>query len=572
MSQPVLRCRNVNVTYADGTHAARDVSLSLAAGERLALVGESGCGKTTLARAVLGLLPAGATISGSIQIGDQEIVGADEAALRRLRGLVAGFVAQDPFAACNPLHRVADHVAEAWQAHQQQPPPGLIASALSRLGIERAAARIQRYPHQWSGGMLQRATIAAAAAHQPLLIIADEPTSALDADRADATLSALHLTGAALLIVSHDISLVARHADRVAVCYAGRIVEIGPADELLNQPRHPYTLALLQAQPRPDGGLPVPLRGGPPPLDQPLPGCAFAPRCAYVQPNCRRETPPLQDGVACPIRQMAGATAVDQPVTPSTTSRSVRRPASGDRGDPVAEVRQVGRTYGRGASQVEAVVSADLQLYRGEIVGISGPSGCGKSTLLRLLATIEPPSRGQVYLDGRLMAEGGKVWQRPLGGFVMPIFQDPVASLDSRWPIWRSVTEPLTAPQRRLRLTTADRRARAARQLAEVGLGHLDLEARPGELSVGQCQRVSIARALVAEPALLIADEPTSALDASVSAAILHLLRGIAQQGTALVVVSHDRPMLDALCNRVLTMRAGILAPQISRGIDDEWI
>lgn len=561
MKQPVLHYDQVHVRYANGTHAVRGVSFSLYPGACLALVGESGCGKTTMARAALGLLPPSAQIAGSIRLGATEIVGASPETIRRLRGLVAGLVAQNPFAACNPLDQVADHVAEAWHAHDQAPPRGRIGAALEHLGIAEAARRMRRYPHQWSGGMLQRATIAAAAAHQPLVIIADEPTSALDADRADATLAALRETGAAILLVSHDIGMVARHADQVAVCYAGRIVEIGPSAEVMGQPRHPYTRGLLAATPRAGAGLPLPLAGTPPKLSTPITGCAFAPRCAFAAPACHNHDPPLIDGVACPVLNPTGETKVPdqdgeapetQPFPPIQ-----RAPAAAV----VLQARQVAKYYDRGSRAVAAVREASLTVRRGEIVGVSGPSGCGKSTLLRLLATIEIPSAGEVLLDGAPASRGGTPrLLSPLArnGFVMPIFQDPLGSLDARWPIWRSVTEPLTAPHRDRRLSVAQRRAIAREQLEAVGLTHIDLDARPRELSVGQCQRVAIARALTAEPRLIIADEPTSALDASVAAAILRLLAMTIHNGTAMVVVSHDRPLLNVLCDRVLTMDNGV--------------
>jgi peptide/nickel transport system ATP-binding protein len=562
MSQAVVRCRDLHVRYVNGAHAVRGIDFALAPGECLALVGESGCGKTTIARAILGLLPPNAQVSGEIILGTQAISAADPALLQRIRGREIGFVAQNPFAACNPLDRVERHVAEAWHAHGQTPPPGRIATLLSALGIHQAAEQIRRYPHQWSGGMLQRATIAAAAAHQPVLIIADEPTSALDADRADSTLAALRATGAAILLVSHDIGVVQRHADRVAVCYAGRIVEIGACAEVFAHPRHPYTKGLLAATPRTAQGMPIPLAGTPPPLTEAIGGCAFAPRCAFAQPACLHHDPPLHNGVACPVLHPPdGANAISivrEPEAlppPKGTLRSSLL-------TPVVEARHVAQHYGRGLRTVYAVREASLAVHPGEIVGIAGPSGCGKSTLLRLLATIETPSSGEVWLNGELATRGGS--QRLFSaaarnGFVMPIFQDPLGSLDRRWPIWRSLTEPLTASHRAERPDEQRRRVIARERLAEVGLAHIDLEARPGELSVGQCQRIAIARALTAEPRLLIADEPTSALDASVAAAILRLLAGAAQNGTTIVIVSHDRPLLDVLCDRVLTMEEGVL-------------
>jgi peptide/nickel transport system ATP-binding protein len=296
---PVLAFTNVNVLYPGNVWAVREIDLRVHARECVALVGESGCGKTTLARAALGLLPKGTKVMGSIRIGEIEVVGASRHVLRRLRGLVVGYVDQNPYAACDPLKRVEHHVAEAWRVHGFTPPTNAVTGSLARLGIPDPDQRARLYPHQWSGGMLQRATIAAADVHNPPLIIADEPTSALDADRAHSIIEALSSTGAALLLVSHDISIVERHADHVAVIYAGRIVEQGETSTILAKPRHPYTQALLGAIPQPDGGLPVPLAGNPPSLVEAQPGCLFADRCVFAFDRCRVETPLLGSGVAC---------------------------------------------------------------------------------------------------------------------------------------------------------------------------------------------------------------------------------------------------------------------------------
>ena len=582
MRQAILTCENVTVEYNTGARAACGVSFTLYRGECLSLVGESGCGKTTLARAALGLLPPGTQVSGSIRVGDTEIVGASERVLRRLRGLVVGFVAQDPFEACNPLDRVEAHVAEAWRAHRLKPPTDTIAGALTALNIQNAPTMMRRYPHQWSGGMLQRATIAAAAAHHPLLIITDEPTSALDADLSDSTLVDLRKTGAAVLLVSHNIGVVARHADRVAVLYAGRIVEIADAETVLDYPRHPYTIALLNAVPCPGAGLPEALPGAPPSLIKVQAGCSFAPRCRHAKDTCHTQTPVLRGGVACPVLapighegDFAGQGGASKQQALSETSplpnRSNRPEDHAPRAVPsltitneefVVQARQVAKTYDKGAKSVHALIRASLQVKRGEIVGICGPSGCGKSTFLRLLATIEPPTAGEIYLGGELTTTGGdkRILSRlARSGYVMPIFQDPVGSLNRNWAIWRTVTEPLMAPHRTDRPSPSLRREIAEAELRDVGLSNVDIEAKPDELSVGQCQRVAIARALTARPALIIADEPTSALDASISASILHLLAAAAEAGTAIVMVSHDQLVLNALCHRVLTMTDGVL-------------
>ena len=572
MNKAELSCSGLSVEYGNGIQAVRNVSFSVNPGECVALVGESGCGKTTISYASLGLLPSSAKVTGSIRVGDTEINTASPAMLRRLRGRCIGFVVQDPFEACNPLDRVERHVAEAWSAHGEKPPRNQILNSLARLAIRDTKAMMRRFPHQWSGGMLQRATIAAAAAHKPPLIIADEPTSALDVDLADETLAALRHAGTAILLISHDIDMVARHADRVAVVYAGHIVEMADARMLLKHPRHPYTIALLNAVPRPGAGLPQPLRGTPPDLAAKGRGCAFAPRCSYTEPGCFLSVPELQLGVACSVLAPHGyskeyySSSTFNTVKPdeSSVSSHPRRTAEQTTAinrcsTPVAEAREVVKIYDNGAKPVTAVLRASLQVHQGEIIGICGPSGCGKSTFLRILATIEPPGGGEVYLNGqRIDNAGNKRTIRKLlrSGYVMPIFQDPVGSLDQHWPVWRTVTEPLMARQF---LMQGIRREIAAERLHEVGLGHIDPDARPEELSVGQCQRISIVRAMITKPALIVADEPTSALDASVSAVILHLLAGVAAKGTAIVIASHDTAVLGALCHRIVTMRDGVL-------------
>ncbi|MGH8917422.1 MAG: oligopeptide/dipeptide ABC transporter ATP-binding protein, partial [Actinomycetes bacterium] len=233
------------------------------------------------------------------RLAGQQLVGLAPRQHRALRGIMVGLVPQDPFAACDPLRPVRDHLDEAWRAHARRPEPGEVDGLLIDVGLDPARTRAR--PHQWSGGMLQRATIAAATAHRPALVVADEPTSALDAALREEILEVLHARSRSLLLISHDLTLVAGHAETVAVCYAGRIVEVGSVAEVLTAPRHPYTRALLAAVPRPRHSPPRPLPGAPPDLTDPPIGCAFASRCPLVEDHCRVEEPQIRDGVACPV-------------------------------------------------------------------------------------------------------------------------------------------------------------------------------------------------------------------------------------------------------------------------------
>ncbi|GAA3236840.1 ABC transporter ATP-binding protein [Pseudonocardia petroleophila] len=468
MSAP-LQVTGLTVRYPGGRVALDGVDLTVGAGERWAVVGRSGSGKTTLVRAVLGLLPPGTQVSGSVRVGGREVLGAPDAQLRALRGLVVGYVPQDPFAACDPLRTVGHHVVQAWAAHRRRPPDGAVPAALEGVGIPDAGRRQAQHPHQWSGGMLQRATLVAATAHGPLLTLADEPTSALDAELADDVLDLVRRSCGALLLISHDLALVGRHAGSVLVLDEGRAVERGDPATLLTAPAAPETRVLVAAS-------------------------APAPRAAGPEP-----------------------------------------------GPVVAGVRGVVRRYGT----VTAVDGVDLDVRAGEVVGVIGRSGSGKSTLARLVGGMEAPDAGRVRLAG----------DRP--GFVMPVFQDPVASLDRRWPLWRTLAEPRRArgerhPRRRLRDL-------AAEALAGVGLAGVDVDRLPGTLSTGQAQRVALARALVARPVLLVADEPTASLDVAAATAIAALLRTIADDGAALLVVSHEQARLRSYADRVVTMRAGRL-------------
>jgi peptide/nickel transport system ATP-binding protein len=480
MTAPLLRVRGLTVRYQSGPAVLDGLDLDVYPGECLALVGESGCGKTTLARTILGLLPGHAAVTGTIEFLGQDIVRAPAKSRRSLLGRHLGYVAQDPYAACDPIRSVRHHVDEAWRAHGETAAPGVIEERMTTLGIDDAATRLRDRPHQWSGGMLQRASISAATVHDPELVLADEPTSALDAELADGVLRAVRRASRSLLLISHDLRLVEHHANRIAVLQDGRIVETGPTGSVTTAPDHAYTRALLSA---------------------------------------------------------------------ADSIRAAPRPAGAQRRRATSAVVTIDRasvTYRSGSKTVQALRDASLTVRAGEIVGIAGPSGSGKSTLLRIASGIERPGSGTVTFAG-----GQPAAPR---GYVMPVFQDPVASLDRRWPIWRSITEPATVT-RRLRQADRLRLARAA--LAQVSLGELDPHRLPGQLSVGQCQRVAIARALISRPALIVADEPTASLDVTTAAEIVDLLRLTRQSGVAIALVSHDEALLAAVADRIVRVRDG---------------
>ncbi|HEV2126647.1 MAG TPA: ABC transporter ATP-binding protein [Chloroflexota bacterium] len=307
---PVLAVRDLRVTYAGGVQAVRGVDLEVAPGETLAIVGESGCGKSTLAAAILRLLPGSAIVSGQVHLAGVDVYGGPEPDVRRVRGQLAGLVVQDPMNSFDPVQRVGSHVIEARRLHDRHMPAGRLwswaAKLLSELQIVDATRRVRQYPHEWSGGMRQRAAIAAAAANGPKLLLADEPTASLDASLAADVVHGLRerqlRDGAAMLLITHQLGLASQVADRVAVMYAGCVVETGEAEQVINRPRHPYTRALVAALPRPGAGLPTPLEGEPPRLAPPPPGCAFSARCVLSGPGCAvGPVPVLSNGIACPV-------------------------------------------------------------------------------------------------------------------------------------------------------------------------------------------------------------------------------------------------------------------------------
>ncbi|MEU5384965.1 dipeptide ABC transporter ATP-binding protein, partial [Kitasatospora cineracea] len=589
---PLLAVRDLTVDFG-GHPAVRGVDLELHRGETLGLVGESGSGKSVTALAVLGLLPATARTGGSVRLDGRELLGLPARQLAAVRGRRIAMVFQDPLSAFTPVYRIGDQLAEAVRVHQDLGRAAArkrAADLLDLVGIPDPARALDAFPHEFSGGMRQRAMIAMAVANDPDVLLADEPTTALDVTIQAQVLEVLRTaqreTGAALVLVSHDLGVIAGSADRVAVMYAGRIVETAPVDDLFAAPRHPYTLGLIGAVPRLDGPgrALVPIPGAPPATGEPpTPGCAFAARCPLVEDRCHQDEPPLTalaepapavpaDGAAPPrpaahlaacvraahLAAVRPAPAEVYPV-PELPAAAVRPRA--ERPD-VLTVRGLTRSFPqrrggllrRRAGEVHAVDGVDLDIRQGETLGLVGESGSGKSTTLYEILRLAAPQGGRIELLGQDTAALDRAAARRLRSRVQIVFQDPAASLDPRMPIGDVLAEPLLAQ----RTPAAEARRRVPELLRQVGLDPAHADRYPHEFSGGQRQRISIARALAVRPDLLALDEPVSALDVSVQAGVLNLLQRLkAELGLAYLFVSHDLSVVRHLADRVAVMYLG---------------
>ncbi|MFJ3034706.1 dipeptide ABC transporter ATP-binding protein [Curtobacterium pusillum] len=509
-------------TESGTVDAVRGVSLHVEPGETLALVGESGSGKSTVALAAMGLLSGNATARGSAVVDGHEVVGAPETALRRLRGSTVSMVFQEPATALDPLTRVGAQIAEVIRNHGDVSASDAAARAvdlLDRVGIPSPAARAKAFPFQLSGGQRQRVVIAMAIANSPKLLIADEPTTALDVTVQAEILELLRRlaadTGTGVLLVTHNMGVVADFADRVAVMLQGEIVETGGVEDVLLRPQHDYTKRLLAAVPR----------------------LAVAP--AGVGASA---------GLVPPVASVGSVASVDVP--------DGRHGAA-----PVVDLRDVSVTFGRGARAVHALQGIDIAVHAGETVGLVGESGSGKSTAARVALGLVKPTSGSVHLFGSDLRTARGRDRRALRSGIGVVLQDPVASLDARMSVAECIAEPLAVHRRGM--SSADRRKRIDEVLDAVRLPRTLASRAPRELSGGQRQRVSLARALVLSPRLLVADEPTSALDVSVQETVLEVLRELQDDlGFACLFVSHDLAVVQQFAERVVVMRQGVIEEQ----------
>jgi peptide/nickel transport system ATP-binding protein len=601
-----IRRKGAAVRAVDG------VSLTVAAGECLGLVGESGCGKTMTARSVMRLLPPGGAITaGSIVLAGMELTGLSERDMQAVRGNEVGMVFQDPSSCLDPTMTIGRQIAESVVVHNGADRRAAAAQAVEMLDLvrmpepERVAGR---YSHQLSGGMRQRAMIAAALACGPRLLIADEPTTALDVTIQRDILELIddlrRQLGMAVILVTHDLGVIAGRAERVAVMYAGRIIEQAATGEIFSGPRHPYTEALFDALPEMAGPASRSLYsipGRPPDLAVQAPGCSFAPRCRHVRGWCSSHDPGLDgdhpghtyacffpvgavgglrsaswaasgraDGGGAAGGADAGGAEGGSPTRVSAWASArpqavARRPALPDvTAEPLLQVSGLVKDFpvtqgvlGRTVGAVSAVAGVSFELAAGQTFGLVGESGSGKTSIARLLVGLERPDAGSIIFGGSDLAGMSARQLRRSNPGIQLMFQDAFASLDPRMRVQSILSEPL-AIQKAVR--RRGHRRQVVRILDEVGLAADAASRYPREFSGGQRQRLALARALIQRPALIVADEPVSALDVSVQAQILNLMRKLQRQyGLSYLFISHDLSVIRYMADTIGVMYFGKL-------------
>ncbi|MEV7898810.1 ABC transporter ATP-binding protein [Streptomyces cyaneofuscatus] len=499
--EPLVDVSDLTVDFGS-VRAVDGLSFTLEAGGALGVVGESGSGKSASAYALLGLhRGTGARVGGTVKVAGTDVNAADDAGLRALRGAKAAMVFQDPLSSLDPYHPVGDQIAEVYRVHHRASRKAARARAvevLDRVGIPDAARRSRLRPHEFSGGMRQRALIAMALACEPRLIVADEPTTALDVTVQAQILDLLHTlrqeTGMGLLLVTHDVGVAAESVDDVLVMREGREVERGPVARVLGSPREAYTKELLAAVPRVETRRVVPAQRVP------------------------EESVPLLEAV------------------------------------------DLRREFGRGSGKVAAVGGVSLTVHAGQTLGIVGESGSGKTTLGRMLVRLLDPTAGRLRYGGTEIGSLSEKELRPFRRELQMVFQDPVASLNPRRSVGESVADPLRAAGERDEGRVRDR---VGALLERVGLDPAHFERYPHEFSGGQRQRIGIARALAAEPKVIVCDEPVSALDVTTQAQVVALLAELQRElGIGLVFIAHDLAVVRQVSDRVAVMRGGLIVEQ----------
>ncbi len=582
---PLLDVNDLHVTFgseAGAVTAVRGLSYVVDAGEVLAIVGESGSGKSVSSLAMMGLLPTKARITGSVRFQGRELLGLSDKEMSKIRGDKISMIFQDPLSALTPVYTVGDQVIEAIRIHNDVSKTVARKRAVELLdlvGIPNPSQRITSFPHEFSGGMRQRAMIAIAIANDPDLIIADEPTTALDvtiqAQVLDVLRTAREVTGAAIIMITHDLGVVAGFADRVAVMYAGKPVETGLVDDVYYRPRMPYTLGLLGSIPRLDQGERsrlTPIEGTPPSLVALPAGCPFVPRCPMRVAICEEIEPDLDPVPAAGAGHRSACHRSDVIERGDLSGADIfrteqhGRPAVAERPrhqrQTVLEVdglvKQYPLTKGvalrRRVGTVYAVDGIDFDIREGETLGLVGESGCGKTTTIIEILNLVKPMGGRIVVLGDDTARLSSSEKFAVRRQMQVVFQDPMASLDPRLPISDILAEPMRAHG----IPADEQRRRISELLETVGLRQEHANRYPSEFSGGQRQRIGIARALTLRPKLVVLDEPVSALDVSVRAGVINLLEQLKEeQGLSYLFVAHDLSVVRHIADRVAVMYLG---------------
>jgi peptide/nickel transport system ATP-binding protein len=555
--------------------AVEGISYTVRPGEIVALVGESGCGKSVSSLAIMRLLakPAGRVAQGRIRFAGRDLLLLSDDEMREVRGRDVSMIFQEPMTSLNPVLTIGLQLMEPLQIHlgmDDKAARARAAELLKLVGITDAERRLDQYPHQFSGGMRQRVMIAIGLACNPRLIIADEPTTALDVTIQAQILELMkdlsRRLDIALVVITHNLGIVARYADRVNVMYAARIVESGTAAEIFGQPRHPYTIGLLRSVPRLDRPKDVKLEtieGLPPNLLAPPTGCRFAPRCPLKIDVCETD-PPLYEvepahWSAChrAAEIAAGLTELNRPPPTVAPPREAVEPA------PLLEVRNLRKHFevrakglAGGKAMVKAVEDVSFDVPAGRTLGLVGESGCGKTTVGRTILKLEAATSGAVCFGGIDIVNASSAEMHRLRTKIQVIFQDPFSSLNPRMTVGQIIAEPLNVY--RLSPSRKAARDRVAELLTQVGLYPYMAERYPHQLSGGQRQRVGIARALAMEPKFIVCDEPVSALDVSIQGQIINLLEELQERlGLAYLFIAHDLAVVRHISHRVAVMYLG---------------